>query len=133
MRKHIAQMAQSDIIFTFNDQMAMGVKKALDEAQLQKDIKIIGVDALPGPGNGLEQIIQGHMYASMLYPTGGTEAIRTALAIINNQQYRRENILATAVIDRTNAELLALQSQKIQQQQVDIDKRQEFITEQNRI
>ncbi|MGE8290375.1 MAG: substrate-binding domain-containing protein [Sphingobacterium sp.] len=133
MREHIVQMAQSDIIFTFNDQMAMGVKKALDEAQLQKDIKIIGVDALPGPSNGLEQIIQGHMYASMLYPTGGTEAIRTALAIINNQQYRRENILATAVIDRTNAELLALQSQKIQQQQVDIDKRQEFITEQNRI
>ena len=133
MREHIAQMTQSDIIFTFNDQMAMGVKKALDEAQLQKDIKIIGVDALPGPGNGLEQIIQGHMYASMLYPTGGTEAIRTALAIIHNQPYRRENILATAVIDRTNAELLALQSQKIQQQQVDIDKRQEFITEQNRI
>ncbi|RKE52874.1 substrate-binding domain-containing protein [Sphingobacterium detergens] len=133
MRKHIAQMAQSDIIFTFNDQMAMGVKKALDEVELQKEIKIIGVDALPGPGNGLEQIMQGHMYASMLYPTGGTEAIRTALAIINNQQYRRENILATAVIDRTNAELLALQSQKIQQQQVDIDKRQEFITEQNRI
>ncbi|MEI2271780.1 substrate-binding domain-containing protein [Sphingobacterium sp. ML3W] len=133
MREHIAQMTQSDIIFTFNDQMAMGVKKALDEAQLQKDIKIIGVDALPGPGNGLEQIIQGHMYASILYPTGGTEAIRTALAIINNQPYRRENILATAVIDRTNAELLALQSQKIQQQQVDIDTRQEFITEQNRI
>lgn len=133
MRKHIAQMAQSDVIFTFNDQMAMGVKKALDEVQLQKEIKIIGVDALPGPGNGLEQIMQGHMYASMLYPTGGTEAIRTALAIINNQHYKRENILATAVIDRTNAELLALQSQKIQQQQTDIDKRQEFITEQNRI
>ncbi|MFU1857182.1 hypothetical protein BWD42_21410 [Sphingobacterium sp. CZ-UAM] len=133
MRKHIAQMAQSDVIFTFNDQMAMGVKKALDEVQLQKEIKIIGVDALPGRGNGLEQIMQGHMYASMLYPTGGTEAIRTALAIINNQHYKRENILATAVIDRTNAELLALQSQKIQQQQADIDKRQEFITEQNRI
>ncbi|ULT26683.1 substrate-binding domain-containing protein [Sphingobacterium sp. E70] len=27
MREHIVQMAQSDIIFTFNDQMAMGVKK----------------------------------------------------------------------------------------------------------
>jgi len=132
-RKHISQMAQSDVIFTFNDQMAMGVKKALDEAQSKKDIKIIGVDALPGPGNGLEQIMQGHMYASMLYPTGGTEAIRIALAIINNQPYKRENILATSVIDKTNAELLALQSHKIQQQQIDIDKRQEFITEQNRI
>ncbi|MGE8301362.1 MAG: substrate-binding domain-containing protein, partial [Sphingobacterium paramultivorum] len=32
MRKHINVMSQSDIIFTFNDQMAMGVKKALDEA-----------------------------------------------------------------------------------------------------
>jgi signal transduction histidine kinase/DNA-binding response OmpR family regulator len=132
-RKHIDQMIQSDIIFTFNDQMAMGVKKAIDEAQIKKDIKIIGVDALPGPGNGLEQIIQGKMFASILYPTGGTEAIRTALAIINHQNYRRENILATSVIDRTNAELLALQSDKIKQQQLDIDKRQEFITEQNKI
>ena len=132
-RKHIDQMIQSDIIFTFNDQMAMGVKKALDEAQIKKNIKIIGVDALPGPGNGLEQIIQGKMFASILYPTGGTEAIRTALAIINHQNYRRENILATSVIDRTNAELLALQSDKIKQQQLDIDKRQEFITEQNKI
>jgi signal transduction histidine kinase/DNA-binding response OmpR family regulator len=133
MLKHIDQMAQSDIIFTFNDQMAMGVKKALDEASIKKDIRIIGVDALPGPGNGLEQIIQGKMFASILYPTGGTEAIRTALAIINHQNYRRENILATSVIDRTNAELLALQSDKIKQQQRDIDKRQEFITEQNKI
>lgn len=132
-RKHIDQMIQSDIIFTFNDQMAMGVKKALDEAQIKKDIKIIGVDALPGPGNGLEQIIQGKMFASILYPTGGAEAIRTALAIINHQNYRRENILATSVIDKTNAELLALQSDKIKQQQLDIDKRQEFITEQNKI
>ncbi len=133
MRRHIDLMAQNDIIFTFNDQMAMGVKKALDEAQIKKDIKIIGVDALPGPGNGLEQIIQNKMFASILYPTGGTEAIRTALAIINHQNYRRENILATAVIDQTNAELLALQSDKIKQQQYDIDKRQEFITEQNKI
>ena len=133
MRKHINVMSQSDIIFTFNDQMAMGVKKALDEAQIKKDIKIIGVDALPGPGNGLEQIIQGKMFASILYPTGGAEAIRTALAIINHQNYRRENILATSVIDKTNAELLALQSDKIKQQQLDIDKRQEFITEQNKI
>ncbi len=133
MRKSIDRMIQSDIIFTFNDQMAMGVKKALDEAQIKKDIKIIGVDALPGAGNGLEQIIQGKMFASILYPTGGTEAIRTALAIINHQNYRRENILATSVIDRTNAELLALQSDKIKQQQLDIDKRQEFITEQNKI
>ncbi|WP_312352666.1 substrate-binding domain-containing protein [Sphingobacterium siyangense] len=133
MRKHINVMSQSDIIFTFNDQMAMGVKKALDEAQIKKDIKIIGVDALSGPGNGLEQIIQGKMFASILYPTGGAEAIRTALAIINHQNYRRENILATSVIDKTNAELLALQSDKIKQQQLDIDKRQEFITEQNKI
>lgn len=133
VRKHVAQMAGSDLIFTFNDQMAMGVKRALDDAQIKKEIKIIGVDALPGPGNGLAQIMEGKMYASILYPTGGTEAIRTALAIIHQQHYQRENILATSVIDKTNAELLALQSQKIKQQQIDIDKRQEFITEQNRI
>src|SRR5690606_9833372 len=34
MRQHIDQFANSDVIFTFNDQMAMGVRKALDDAQI---------------------------------------------------------------------------------------------------
>ncbi|TJY65515.1 response regulator [Sphingobacterium alkalisoli] len=131
-KKHLDALLATDIILAFNDQMALGVKQALRESG-SDEIPIIGVDALPGPGNGLEHITEGTLFASMLYPTGGTEAIRTAVAILEKNPYKRENILGTLVIDNENAGLMALQSDKIQEQQKDIDKRQELIVEQNRI
>ncbi|WP_437917648.1 substrate-binding domain-containing protein [Sphingobacterium sp. LRF_L2] len=128
-KKHIEQLKTADIILAFNDQMGLGIHQALTEYGL-KEKKIIGVDALAGNGNGLEQISQGNLYASMLYPTGGTEAIRIAMAILEHKPYVRDNILGTLVIDRENAALLDLQSKKIQEQQIDIDKRQTLIVEQ---
>ncbi|TJZ63019.1 response regulator [Sphingobacterium olei] len=131
-KQHIDALRDNDIILAFNDQMALGVRQALDESG-PHDIKIIGVDALPGPDNGLEEITKGTLFASMLYPTGGTEAIRTAIAILEKKPYKRENILGTLVINKENAGLMALQSNKIQEQQEDIDKRQQLIIEQNEI
>ncbi|MBE8713033.1 substrate-binding domain-containing protein [Sphingobacterium hungaricum] len=128
-KKNMSSLQENDMILAFNDQMALGVKQALDEQGIDR-IKIVGVDALPGAGNGLEEIMKGNLYASMLYPTGGTEAIRTAMAILNKQPYKRENILGTLVINKENAGLMILQSNKIQEQQKDIDKRQELIVEQ---
>lgn len=128
-KKNMSFLQENDVIFAFNDQMALGVKQALDEQGIDR-IKIVGVDALPGAGNGLEGIMKDNLYASMLYPTGGTEAIRTAMAVLNKQPYKRENILGTLVIDKENAGLMILQSKKIQEQQKDIDKRQELIVEQ---
>jgi len=131
-KKHAAALKDKDLIFAFNDQMAIGVREALAEPGVPGP-KIIGVDALPGGGNGLEEIIQGRLFASMLYPTGGTEAIRTAIAILEKRPYKRENILGTLVINGENAEPMVLQSNKIREQQQDIDKRQKLIAEQAKI
>lgn len=131
-KKQIEDLQKQDLIFAFNDQMAFGAIQALRENGNDKK-KIIGIDALPGAKNGLEEIANGTLYASMLYPTGGTEAIRTAIAILEKTPYKRENILGTLVINKENANLMMLQSNKIQEQQKDIDKRQEFIVKQNQI
>lgn len=131
-KQNMDRLREQDIILAFNDQMAFGVMQALREADVN-DKKVIGIDALPGEGNGLEGIVDGTLFASMLYPTGGTEAVRTAIAILQRQPYKRDNILGTVVIDRDNAGLMMLQSNKIQEQQKDIDKRQELIVEQNKI
>ena len=130
--KHKEALMNCAVILAFNDQMALGVNQALSDQHGEMP-KIIGVDALPGAGNGLEEITKGTLYASMLYPTGGTDAIRTAIAILNRMPYNRENILGTLVINKENAGIMALQSNKIQEQQKDIDKRQELLNEQNRI
>ncbi len=131
-KTNLSDLLRQDVVLAFNDQMATGVQQAYAEAGYA-DRKILGIDALPGVGNGLEAVTQGMLYASMLYPTGGAEAIRTAIAILEKKPFTRDNILGTLVIDQTNAALMALQSQKIKEQQEDIDKRQQLIAAQQEI
>ncbi len=131
-KDNLSTLLKQDIILAFNDQMAKGIQQAYAEAGYP-DRKIVGIDALPGAGNGLEAVTDGILYASMLYPTGGAEAIRTAIAILEKKPFTRDNILGTLVIDQANAALMGLQSQKIKDQQEDIDKRQQLIAVQQEI
>ncbi|GAA4807191.1 substrate-binding domain-containing protein [Olivibacter ginsenosidimutans] len=133
VQQHLRQLQEVDAIFAFNDQMAIGAYQALQQNHAKKPIKIFGVDALPGAGNGLEQIAQGHINASVLYPTGGAEAIRTAVAILHKQPYQRDNLLNTLVIDSANVQLMKMQADKIDSQQQDIDKQQRLLNEQQKI
>jgi len=127
------EILKADAIFAFNDQMALGTYQALQTIAPIHPIKIVGVDALAGKNNGLEQIANGVFDASMLYPTGGKEAIRTALAILKKQPYKRETILRTMVIDSTNVQLMKMQADKVDNQQQDIDKQQALLAEQKAI
>ncbi|GHE31609.1 sensor histidine kinase [Sphingobacterium griseoflavum] len=131
-KANLSELLKQDVVLAFNDQMAKGVQQAYTEAG-HTDRKILGIDALPGEGNGLEAVNKGVLYASLLYPTGGAEAIRTAIAILEKKPFIRDNILGTVVIDHTNAALMALQSQKIKDQQEDIDKRQQLIATQQEV
>src|SRR5690606_219747 len=133
VKQRASALATSDAIFAYNDQMALGTYRALNETWPGNHIKIVGVDALPGNNNGLQFVAEGILDASMLYPTGGKECIQTALAILNDQPYQRENILGTLVVDASNVQLMKLQTDKIISQQADIDKQQQLFTEQQRI
>ncbi|HKG04844.1 MAG TPA: ATP-binding protein, partial [Pedobacter sp.] len=108
-------------------------KKVLQQLGLDKDIKVVGVDALPGNGGGLNMVSSGILDASVLYPTGGKEAIGTALKILNKQAFQKENILQSLVIDSTNVELMKLQWARISGQQKDIERQQILLADQFRI
>lgn len=128
-----SELARSDAIFAYNDQMALGTYQALQNKLPTNRIKIVGVDALPGDGNGLQFVADKVLDASMLYPTGGKECIQTAMAILTGKPYQRENILSTSVVDLANVQLMKLQTDKIIRQQRDIDKQQELFAEQRRL
>ncbi|MGM9479459.1 substrate-binding domain-containing protein [Pedobacter sp. GSP4] len=128
LQKNAAQLKEVDAIFAHNDVMAMASKAVLRKFSLAK--KVIGVDALPGKDAGLELVSNNTLTASLLYPTGGKEAINTAFAILNNQSFAKENILQTVVIDSTNVELMKMQWSKISSQQKDIERRQELLDNQ---
>ncbi|MBD3661480.1 MAG: response regulator, partial [Arenibacter algicola] len=79
--------------------------------------KIIGVDRLNVPNGGTQLVKEGVLNATILYPTGGDEAIKTALKILNDEIVPVNNILSTTVIDRFNAEIMQNQLNKINEQQ----------------
>lgn len=119
-----------DAIFAHNDQMASASRKVINTLLDKKQIKVIGVDALPGQGGGLEMVSSGILTASVVYPTGGKEAISTAFKILKKESFSKENILQSLVIDSTNVELMKLQWNKFISQQKDIERQGSLLEEQ---
>jgi signal transduction histidine kinase/AraC-like DNA-binding protein/ABC-type xylose transport system substrate-binding protein/CheY-like chemotaxis protein len=122
-----------DAVFAHNDMMALGVREIINKLNLNPKIKVVGVDALPGPRGGLQMVDSKNINASLLYPTGGKEAIRTAIDILDKAPFAKENILPTVVIDSSNVKLMQMQWDRIGSQQKDIERQQILLKEQQRI
>ena len=71
-----------DVIFAHNDYMAYGAHLALEKLNIS-NIRIVGLDGFSGENGGLQLVQQGIIDATVTCPTGGTEAIRYAVDIIN--------------------------------------------------
>ncbi|GAB3967273.1 substrate-binding domain-containing protein [Spirosoma terrae] len=108
------------LIFAQNDRTALKAYKVCRQAGLEGKVKIIGVDGLPGKNEGIDLVERGILSATVLYPTGGKEAIRTAIAILEKRPFKRENRLPITLIDSSNVRIMKLQNQKISEQQADI-------------
>ncbi len=119
-----------DLVYAQNDFMAFDVYKICEKLGLEKKIRIIGIDGLPSKGGGLEMVQNKYIDATVLYPTGGQEAIATAAAILQQQPFLKENQLFTTVIDSTNIRITKLQNEKLLAQQRDIDRSQKKIEDQ---
>jgi signal transduction histidine kinase len=91
------------------------------------------VDGLPGKGEGMQLVADKVIKATMLYPTGGEEAIQLALKILAGQPVEKENLLQTTAIDSTNVRIMQLQAAKTASQQHLIERQQSMMAEQNRI
>lgn len=108
-----------DCVFGHNDRLALGARQAA-LAQGLKNIRYYGVDALPTPGGGLEQVQKGILEATYIYPTQGLELMRLARKILNGEEVERCHTLHSAVVDRSNAGLLLAQYREIQRANTDI-------------
>ena len=75
----LALYPTANIIYAHNDRMAMGAAEARKNAG-RDDVKIIGIDATPEIG--LKAVIYKVIDATFIYPSGGHQLIKTALAIL---------------------------------------------------
>ena len=119
-----------DLVFAHNDVMTLGAYEVFKEKGLAANIKFVGIDGLAGPLGGIQLVNDRILDATMLYPTGGEEAIRTAMQILQKKPFNKENILNTAVIDSSNARMIKMQTDKILTQQEDIERQQKRNDEQ---
>jgi len=120
LRHVLDSLKDVDYIFAHNDRMALGAYEVTKEKKLENKVKIIGVDGLNGPNGGIQLVKEKKLLATILYPTGGDEAIRLALKILNGEPVAKNNILSTIVIDSRNADIMSNQFDKINQHQRDI-------------
>ncbi len=89
-----------DVVYAHNDPGAHGAYLAARAAGRQGEMLFVGIDALPHEGRAY--VKQGLLAASFEYPTGGREAIETALQIFAGQNPSQELTLSSRVFTREN-------------------------------
>ncbi len=100
MESALARFDKIDLVYAHNDPGAHGAYLAAKAVDRDKNIKFVGIDALPHEGRIYVQ--QGIMEASFEYPTGGKESILTALDILSGKTIAKEITLSSRVFTKDN-------------------------------
>jgi ribose transport system substrate-binding protein len=79
MESALSRQKKIDVVYGHNDPGAHGAYLAAKQAGREKEMKFVGIDALPH--EGVQYVKEGILDATFQYPTGGAEAIDTALKI----------------------------------------------------
>ncbi|WP_353935660.1 substrate-binding domain-containing protein [uncultured Bacteroides sp.] len=102
-----------DAVYAHNDRIAPGAYQAAKKVGREKEMMFVGIDALPGKGNGLELVLDSVLDATFIYPTNGDKVLQLAMNILEKKPFPRETVMNTAVVDRTNAHVMQLQTTHI--------------------
>jgi len=102
MKSILSTQPQIDLVYGHNDPSAHGAYMAtVQEGKgREKQIKFVGIDALPT--EGVKYVKDGILTATFQYPTGGKEAIETALKILNKQPFEKKTSLGTRIFTKEN-------------------------------
>ncbi|WP_309083435.1 substrate-binding domain-containing protein [Chelativorans sp.] len=90
-----------DLVYGHNDPMAYGAYLAAKDAGREKDIKFIGIDALPN--EGVTWVANGELTATFLYATPGAEGLRQAIKHLNGEKVEKTVVLPTMKVTKENA------------------------------
>ena len=102
MESALSRYNKIDLVYAHNDPGAHGAYLAAKAAGREKEMKFVGIDALPQ--EGVAYVKQGILDATFQYPTGGVEAIETALKILKGEQVPRQITLGSRVFDKSSVD-----------------------------
>jgi ribose transport system substrate-binding protein len=92
-----------DLVYAHNDPMAVGAYLAAKAKGRDREMKFIGIDALPGPDGGRQAVADGKLAATFVYPTGGKQAVELAAKILAGEKVPHHVTLPTERITKTAA------------------------------
>jgi len=101
MESALSRFPHIDCVYAHNDPGAHGAFLAAQAAGREKEMKFVGIDALPQ--EGVAYVKQGILDATFQYPTGGAEAIDNALKILKGESVPKEITLGSRVFDKENS------------------------------
>ena len=99
MESALSRFDHIDLVYGHNDPGAHGAYLAAKAAG-RDGIAFVGIDALPQ--EGIAYVQQGILDATFRYPTGGAEAIDTALKIFKVETVPKKIVLGTRLFDKSN-------------------------------
>jgi ribose transport system substrate-binding protein len=100
MESALATQPTIDAVYAHNDPGAHGAWLAARAAERADEMMFVGIDALPQEGQ--QYVAQGILNATFLYPTGGAEAIDTALKILRGEEVPKRITLGTRIFTAEN-------------------------------
>ncbi|WP_394833034.1 substrate-binding domain-containing protein [Pendulispora rubella] len=93
MESALATNPRIDVVYAHNDPGAHGAYLAAKQVGREKQMKFVGIDALPQ--EGISYVKDGILSVTFQYPTGGTEAIATALRVLAGESVPKKITLPT--------------------------------------
>lgn len=106
-----------DVVYGGNDRMAVGARRVLKEQGMDNNnIIYAGVDALPTPNGGIQQVADSILTASAIYPTHGDELLQLAIDVLDGKTVPEETMLKSSIVTSANAKVLLLQHEEVVRQ-----------------
>lgn len=90
-----------DVVYTHNDEMALGALQSIKQADRLGEADIVGID---GQNEAIEAIAAGELAATFTYDNAGKEACESAAKLVAGETIDPVWVLETNQIDQTNAE-----------------------------
>lgn len=100
MDSALSRLPKIDLVYAHNDPGAHGAYLAAKAAGREKEMKFVGIDALPH--EGVAYVEQGLLDATFQYPTGGREAIETAAKILRGEKVVKSMTLGSRMFTKDN-------------------------------
>jgi ribose transport system substrate-binding protein len=100
MDSALARFDRIDVVFAHNDPGAHGAYLAAEAAGRAENMQFVGIDALPQ--EGVAYVAKHILDATFQYPTGGAEAIESAVQILNGKTVPKKITLPSRVFIQEN-------------------------------